>query len=171
MIGGCDPGKNGCLSWIDDQDVMGCLRFKGAKLYDLREDLWELRISGLKKVYFETVNSRPDDDPYSAFQFGRNTGNIEGMLWQCGMELVYIQKWQLEFGLGGIKDYAERKRQAKRVAQELFPEIKITLDMADAILIAVYGWRKENGVLTHGRKKDFVSKPGTGVAYTKRSTG
>jgi hypothetical protein len=61
-------------------------------------------------------------------------------------EYVTPQKWQKEFGLivtgrGLGQDDTAKKNRNKARAQELFPGIKITHAIADALLIAEYGRR------------------------------
>ena len=57
--------------------------------------------------------------------------------------MVKPQKWQKYFSntLGKSSDYEKRewKNRLKALAQRLFPQEKVTLDTADAILISYYG--------------------------------
>ena len=74
-------------------------------------------------------------------------------------DLIDPKRWQFEFNLGGKqskhtdrrKEYAARKTAHHMKAKELFPQLKITKDVADAMLIAEYQWRHMFGRLTRGR--------------------
>lgn len=84
-------------------------------------------------------------------------------------EFVESKTWQFEFGLGGKhaprgssfeEEYAARKKAHQRKAAELFRNCEVTLDKADALLIALYGWRKLHGELTHGKTTGSLILPG-----------
>lgn len=154
---GVDPGKTGAAVLLGPEHP--CIyqfsksTFPNAAIPFFRSNRYP--------VFFERVNSRPSDDPYSAFQFGKNTGLIYGIIMACGVGIADVEPktWQFEFGLGGkhaapgstaSQEYAARKRAHKAKAQELFPAVKVTLEIADALLIAEYGCRKLSGRLTGG---------------------
>lgn len=78
------------------------------------------------------------------FKFGRNFGFILGVLQATGwrVELVKPQKWQKFFGLGtkaGAGGKTAWKNKLKAHAQRLFPQQKINLKTADALLLLEYG--------------------------------
>lgn len=175
--GGFDPGKHGALAFrIEHDDRLMVTTFSNKE----RPEIIRLIKGAFHHhgeyclIGTEQVSSRPDDDPYTAFQFGKNTGIITGYLEMAGFELIDIPpaKWKAEFGLlsPGV-EHAQKKRDAKIKAQELFPEIKVTLETADAILIAEYMYRKTYGELEHGQDKNRIIKPGTGVIRTIRRDG
>lgn len=130
------------------------------------------------KVYVERVNERPYEA--NQFQFGFNCGVITGMLIAARCEIIPVEAeiWQQHFGVAGrlpnckhdqyrgcdTCSYTARKHRAQVKAQELFPEFKVTLDMADAMLIALYGYHKENGYVY--QKPVDELRPGTG--FTRR---
>jgi crossover junction endodeoxyribonuclease RuvC len=76
------------------------------------------------------------------FTFGQNYGTLRGMLAAFGMRRHFItpQKWQPQFGLSGRPDETttEKKNRHKAKAQELFPNVKVTLWNCDALLLATY---------------------------------
>lgn len=80
------------------------------------------------------------------FKFGYGNGVIVGACLALGysLDMVRPQKWQKELSLG-TRDKAmtkpEWKRKLKEVAQKLYPEIKVTLGTADALLILTYALR------------------------------
>ena len=63
-------------------------------------------------------------------------------------EYVTPQKWQREFGLILPKlSNTDKKNRHKAVAQQLFPDVKITHAIADALLIAEYCRRKDRTII------------------------
>lgn len=158
---GVDPGGKGCAVRLRDGAYDGSVRFKKYDLYTVSRLLFDMcSFPHIPPVYLELVNSFKRDTPHTAFEFGRNTGNIEGMLIAHGAAITEVapRTWQLHFGIGGkIED---RKRVQKRLAQALFPDVKVTDDMADAMLIAQYGWDTEHGVIRHEKT---VPTRGTGI--------
>lgn len=76
------------------------------------------------------------------FNFGRNAGFIIGCLQCLGYPLQEVppQRWQKALGLPERqgRTTAEWKRFLKQQAQQRRPDLKITLETADALLIAEY---------------------------------
>ena len=95
-------------------------------------------------AYIEHVHAFPTDARSAAFKFGVNYGKWLGILGVHKIKTVFVspQKWQkywkerLEIILP--KDKQGRKRRLKEIAKEYYPEIKVTLDTADAIVMAYY---------------------------------
>jgi hypothetical protein len=81
----------------------------------------------------------------AAFSFGVEYGKWLGFL--DGVELVTPQKWQFHYLKNGYRELLEgvqgpaRKRNLRTIAQELFPDVKVTLQNADALLIANYHYQ------------------------------
>jgi hypothetical protein len=75
----------------------------------------------------------------SAFNFGMNYGQIQGVLAALGVPftLVRPQAWQKALSLGTSTGMSktEWKNKLKAKAQQLYPSLKITLSTADACLI------------------------------------
>lgn len=81
---------------------------------------------------------------FTMFKLGRNLGQWEGIFLGLGVrvELVRPQQWQR--GIPGVvnPDKAKRKHAIRDQAQRLYPQFKkITLDVADAVMIMDYGVR------------------------------
>ena len=77
------------------------------------------------------------------FKFGRGFGFLLGVLaaLKIRTELVRPQKWQGALSLGTSKAHATKvawKNHLKGKAQKLFPQIKVTLATADALLLMEY---------------------------------
>jgi hypothetical protein len=91
--------------------------------------------------YFEKVGYRPTDGGKGAFTFGRIVGLMSGILLARGIHPVYVSPmvWQSHHGCmtGGDKNVSKQK------AQKLFPALKVTHAVADALLIARYGWERK----------------------------
>lgn len=97
----------------------------------------------IKHCYYEKVTASPQMGVTSAFTFGKNYGLITGMLTALKIPTTYIHAsgWQTEMGCLSRGD----KKVTKARASELFPHLKVTNGVADALLISEYGWRKFHG--------------------------
>ena len=132
---GIDAGKNGGIAWITDGKP--CVE----KMPDTLQDLWELfrdiTSEGECRAYLEQIHSSPQMGVVSSFTFGNGFGHLEMALTAAGIpfERVRPQVWQKAMGCMTRGD----KNVSKRRAQELFPSIKVTHAIADALLIASYG--------------------------------
>ena len=77
------------------------------------------------------------------FTFGDNYGFIRATLQTLGfrIELVRPQVWQKTLGLGTSTGLEPRawKNKLKTKAQQLYPNVTVTLKTADALLILDYG--------------------------------
>ena len=140
---GIDPGQKGGLAVVDG--AIGGMPF-AIKMPETRKDICEM-IQGWKTsilcAYIEDVHAMPKQGVSSTFKFGRNLGTLEGILaaLDIPMEHVTPQKWQQALGClsKGNKNVTKAK------AQELYPSLKITHNVADALLIATYGYRIQKG--------------------------
>jgi crossover junction endodeoxyribonuclease RuvC len=132
---GIDPGANGAIAWITNGKP--CVE----KMPDTLQDLWELlrdiAVEGQCVAYLEQVHSSPQMGVVSSFTFGNGFGRLEMALTAAGIpfERVRPQVWQKVMGCMTKGD----KNVSKRRSQELFPQIKVTHAIADALLIASYG--------------------------------
>lgn len=149
---GIDPGANGGIAWISDGKPCA------EKMPETLADLWELiqdiasgrnmtpqarldtAIFGVH-AYIEQVHSSPQMGVKSAFTFGNGFGHLEMALTAAGIpfERVRPQVWQKTLGCMTKGD----KNVSKRKAQELFPSMKITHAIADALLLAEFGRRAQ----------------------------
>jgi hypothetical protein len=148
---GIDPGKKGGIAVIRD-DVAVAYKIRDT-LGDNR-DLFE-QISEYSNSFclIEDVHAMPGNSPNSMFSFGKNFGMLLTFLSSnyIAFETVTPQVWQKEFGLltsqlketTGKREFTktEKKRCHYEKAQELFPHIKMTHALADALLIAEFNRR------------------------------
>lgn len=132
---GIDPGMNGALVVLNG-NMVATFPFK---------KLDEKGISNIFDIFLppepctavlENVHSMPGQGVASSFKFGGSFGFLKGCLHSRSIpfELISPQRWQrdLECLTGGDKNVTKAK------AQELFPKMKVTHAIADALLLAVY---------------------------------
>ena len=128
---GIDPGVNGGIAWIDDEGN------HAVKMPKTDKDIW-LLLAVLEDTdafaYLEYVRSSPQMCVASAFTFGRGYGGLRMALIAAGIpfEEITPKKWQRIMGCRSKGD----KNVTKAKAQELFPDVKITHAIADALLLA-----------------------------------
>lgn len=90
------------------------------------------------------------------FNFGANYGMLRAFLIAAGVPYkeVVPRVWQTEFGLvkGRTEPKTEWKNRLAVVARKLFPDAKITLPVADAVLLAEFCRRMRTAGLRRGKK-------------------
>jgi len=141
MIGflGIDPGVSGGMALIAESGVE-TFKLKNATESDIAREIenWHVHI---EFGVIEKVSSSPQMGVRSAFTFGMSYGFLRGVI--TGLfpfEEVSPQKWQKAMGCMTKGD----KNVSKAKAQQLFPQLKITHAIADALLIAEYARRTYN---------------------------
>jgi hypothetical protein len=82
------------------------------------------------------------------FKFGEHYGFVQGVVRSLGirLELVRPQVWQKAFGLGTASRCASKtvwKNKLKAEAQRRYPQLKVTLKTADALLILDYALQRQ----------------------------
>lgn len=134
LICGVDPGVSGGIALMGDGFA------EAHKMPETRVDLIELVESygdAIKAGYVERVRSSPQMGVVSAFTFGCNYERVVMALLcrKIPVREVLPRAWQKVLGCmtGGDKNVSKAR------AQELFPRIKVTHAIADALLIATYG--------------------------------
>lgn len=146
-IMGVDPGTRGAVAVLRSDGKPLCVHpFKP----DMRErdlittlDLALLEMKpyalGTHVCYMEKVGYKRGDGGMGAFTFGKVYGLLRGALLARDVQIldVYPALWQsrLECLTGGNKNISKRR------AAEIFPGLKMTHSIADALLIAEYGRR------------------------------
>jgi crossover junction endodeoxyribonuclease RuvC len=145
---GIDPGKSGALAVIHpERRAVKSYRFDSLSEQDIYSLILGYSLDGCR-AFLEKVHAMPGQGVTSMFTFGTGYGFLRGVLTAIGIpfEDVPPQTWQKKLGLGGKYDSKPDRKKAHRAhAQQLFPQLKITLDDADALLIAEYGYRVTNG--------------------------
>ena len=137
---GIDPGKNGGIGFIynDNYYVKHC----PSTVSEMADELMLLNDMApdiSKYAIIESVHSMPGNSGRSMFTFGKGYGQWLGIL--STLKIPYIEvtphKWMKHYP-AIPKDKKERKNHLKHLAQQRFPNVKITLATCDAILLANY---------------------------------
>ena len=140
---GIDSGSNGGVAWTGPDGA-------GAeKLPELEADVFRL-LSGLAPdsvACIERVAAHPKHGSIAGFKLGRSYGFLRGCLTALGIPFIEVApgKWQraLECLSGGDKAVTRAR------AQQLFPGLRCTHAISDALLLAVYCSRQDwRGVTT-----------------------
>ena len=136
---GVDAGKSGAISIYNTQDE-SMIFFK---MPETPLDIFQILepYSEDSFAFLEKVGGRPMNGGSRAFNFGKLYGYMEMSLiaWKIPYETITAIKWQKIYQLTPGKCYTEHKNLLKTKAQQLFPELKITLWNCDAILLMEYG--------------------------------
>ena len=147
MIIGIDVGQKGGIC---------CMSYSGIQLVPYSDEelnkltTWCSLQDEHTIAYVEQVHAMPNQGVTSMFNFGKSFGYILGVLDACNIEtkLVSPQKWKKEFNLDSDK------QKSIDTAKKLFPDVNLFRTnrctkehdgMAEALLIAEYGRRKEIG--------------------------
>jgi crossover junction endodeoxyribonuclease RuvC len=137
-----DPGASGGIVFGDPKSSKDpALVNMPETVHDLAEVLRDAAVEGDAHAFVELVGGYigKAQPASSAFVFGENYGKIQGVLAALGIPftLVRPQKWQLALSLGNSKGMTKSqwKGKLKAKAQQLYPQSKVTLQTADALLI------------------------------------
>ena len=138
---GIDPGKSGGLTVIEKKDVYsqkcpGDVKDMAIMFAIALEQTPPQKVA----VFLEKVWAFPTDAKKTAFIFGQNYGQWEGIIssYEIGVSYVTPKEWQSFYDIPKMVK-KDRKNHIKKIAKELFPNIKVTLNVSDSILIANYG--------------------------------
>lgn len=154
FIIGIDPGSIGGIAVLQEDGSVICVR----KMPDTPQDILEFlrrhagtELFGSSVVcYMEKVGTGiPGQSSKATATFARHCGHLEMALLALGIKTneVTPQKWIKAYQLGKSTDCSktEWKNKLKALAQQLFPREKVTLAVADALLLAEYGRKQEVG--------------------------
>lgn len=140
---GLDPGVSGGIAVLCNGTV------DTIKLSETEADIAEFLRQWTNgddcvKAYLERVSAMPKQGVSSTFKFGTSYGFLRGLLigLRIPFESVTPGEWQRRMRCLSRGD----KKVTRSRAQELFPQVKVINAIADAILIAEFGRRKENGI-------------------------
>lgn len=140
-----DPGLKGGIAVLDENEMH---TYKMPTTYPdiyivlkgLQEDF------NITRAVLEKVGQgMPGQSSKATATFARHCGHLEMALYALGIptEEVTPQKWQKAYSnsIGTAKGLTktEWKNKLKGLAQRLYPTEKVTLNTADAILLAHYG--------------------------------
>lgn len=136
-----DPGKSGGIAIYS---LTRNIIIEVAKMPETMKDLLTfLKIYSKESTcVLEMVGGRPGMGGSRMFNFGQQFGHIEMALLALEIPTTEVtpQKWlkHYQMGVKGNMTGVEWKNKLKSKAQQLFPSIKVTLDISDALLIMEY---------------------------------
>ena len=143
---GIDPGKNGGVAVLNEiPDYEAVIAFRCPKTP--REMAYSLMATIPENVSYENVlvtiehvHAMPKNGVVSMFSFGQNLGQWEGILGSFEVNVVYTgpRKWMEHYDCKPGMDKRDRKRYLRGLAENLFPNVKMTFNISDALLIANY---------------------------------
>lgn len=133
---GIDPGRSGGIAWCTEGFMQAWPMPKTER--DIFNMLRDMKFDD-SFCYLEKVHAMPKQGVTSVFTFGQGYGFLRGCLvsLKIPFEDVIPSKWQKALSCMTKGD----KNVTKQKAQQLYPDLKITHSIADAILIAEYGRR------------------------------
>lgn len=139
---GIDPGKSGGLA------IIGIGEPVAVKMPETERDIYDTVFSFRRwedcdvVAVIERVHSMPGQGVSSSFTFGMGYGGLRMALIAAQIPFTEVtpQKWQKELGCLTKGD----KNVSKSKAQQIFPSLKITHAIADALLIAEWNRRQNN---------------------------
>lgn len=153
---GIDPGASGGIALLDHDGHVVAARPMPETERDLL-DVFESPLIGAEpRAVLERVWSSPQMGVASAFKFGVGVGLLRMGLTAAKIPFTEVtpNRWQKAMGIiqhvGKTRlgeTPAKDKNIAKRRAQQLFPSVKVTHALADALLIADYCRRVELGLI------------------------
>lgn len=142
VFAGIDVGKGGGVAFIDERGVV----LQAAPMPETDSDILELLFWAGREMtlipcrgVLEKVHASPQMGVTSAFSFGASYGALRMALAAARMPFDEVSpfKWQRKLECISEGD----KRVTKARAQQLFPHVKVTHALADALLLAEYGRR------------------------------
>jgi hypothetical protein len=145
-----DPGKGGAIAYYEGKKAVAV---KCPKSTEDMAVLFSVILSTYKcspdciRLIFESVHALPTDGRTSAFNFGKNVGHWEGIIGchEIQIERVVPVKWQKHYKIPKITDYYKRKQWLKKKASSIFKDNKVTMALADALLLLNYIKEIDNG--------------------------
>lgn len=147
IITAIDPGRSGGIAvrWSDGNITAKKMPDTPYALYE------ELLLSGTEKsaVYIERIPktigfNRPASAMSVLFE---NYGLCQGIsiALKARVELIRPQEWMKRFSaVRGKRSQSEWKRYLKDIASRIYPDLKVTLNTADALLLLDYAIDREN---------------------------
>ena len=139
---GIDPGNGGGIAVLTEEgDTLDVVTRKfPSDVRDVGIFLKAATSNTNYRVAIETVHSMPKQGVKSTFTFGMNYGIWIGSLRTLDIDFIKIQarQWQEYYEIPKQENYYDRKKELKKKAIELFPNERVTMYTADALLIANY---------------------------------
>lgn len=161
---GIDVGASGAMVAMIEDGGIRIIRFQNSTEKEISDFCANLVFDYECNCFIEQVHAMPGQGVSSMFSFGESCGFIRGVLVATGIpfQMVTPQSWMKAMKipkreifrdpvskkeLPGSESKTDYKRRLKQKAEELFPHLKITNDVADALLIADYCKRIKTNTL------------------------
>jgi hypothetical protein len=131
-----DPGASGGIAYNEDGWVT-CDPMPET-VVDLADKLRSLQIAGNQVCILEEIPMHAGPNAAGMIKLGIRYGECRGILATLGIKVITLppKKWQAALGLGVKASHGARwKAHLKEKSQTLFPHLKVTLKVADALLI------------------------------------
>lgn len=151
MFLGIDPGASGGIAIINKEAI-------AIKMPETARDIWDFfsayqdsEVYAVLEKVGGVVSSTADNKFMGAsmFTFGSSYGMVYMALIAAKIpfDLAHPRTWQKSFNLSRMKGelHSKWKGRMKETAQRLFPEVRVTLATADALLLAEYARRSKIG--------------------------
>ena len=140
---GIDPGSNsGCISAIYEDGSVYTIEFSKKTTKDWFEILKEIAKRYDCTSILEKVHGMPGMSVVAISSFMKNVGHIEMALLALNIPFKEVtpQTWMKYYGMKKEKTESktEWKRRLRELLQRIMPDVKVTNDTSDAILIANY---------------------------------
>ena len=134
-----DPGVNGGIAWWDVDQGAQAIRMPETD-GDILATFRGLRAAGARRIVMELPAKAIFGAGHSSLAvLHRNVGFIQGVAMTLGFELHLLppQKWLASLSLKKRPGEEQRhwKNRLKEEAQRRFPNLRVTLNTADALLI------------------------------------
>lgn len=148
---GIDPGKHGGLAWLVTNEKGEDYKATGMPITEYVVFQWFKEVSTtsfpLCAVIERVSGFQGIEHPGSyMFEFGKSFGSLTMALTATQIPYIEVtpQRWQKELGIStrikGETDI-QFKGRLKKVAQSLFPKVRVTLETSDALLLCEYARR------------------------------
>jgi crossover junction endodeoxyribonuclease RuvC len=135
---GVDPGASGAIAALFPDGRAAWVKLAETPA-DVAAFVRDQLVDHEAVAAVEKVGAMPRQGVASTFKFGWSAGFVEGLLVAYGVRFSHVTpaKWQaaLSCRTGGDKNISKRR------AQELWPAVKVTHAIADALLLAEYARR------------------------------
>lgn len=148
---GIDVGKSGAAVVVAEDGTIKICRFMNATEKERWDFFNSISFDYECEAIMELVHSMPGEGVSSSWSFGRESGLVEAFLTASCIpyQKKTPQTWMKYFGIKReivrengkeVKEKSESKTEYKRrlrnKAEQLYPNIKMTNDISDAVLIA-----------------------------------
>ena len=145
-----DPGKKGAVAYYEEGKAVAVKCpdniYDMAVLFSVIVDSYKCSPDCIHLI-LESVHALPTDGRTSAFNFGKNVGQWEGIIGchEIKIDRVVPITWQKYYKMPKIPKPYRRKQWLKQKAVDLFEGTKVIMDTCDALLMLNYIKETNNG--------------------------